>query len=135
MKELKRCSKCKIPKSIDEFHKRKTSKDGHDHYCKECSNASHRNKYNTDIEYKERMKRKNIKRSYMLSDNKLTELNKITHCQICNTQLIKRKCIDHNHITGNIRGILCTKCNNLLGQCNDSIEILSSAITYIKNNN
>lgn len=36
MCETKVCSKCKIEKLLDDFHKHKLSKDGHRHECKEC---------------------------------------------------------------------------------------------------
>ena len=39
--------------------------------------------------------------------------------------------VDHNHITGNVRGLLCTNCNMMLGLVDDSIEILRSAIEYL----
>tara|TARA_R110000823_G_scaffold296684_1_gene416695 strand:- start:75 stop:428 length:354 start_codon:yes stop_codon:yes gene_type:complete len=38
-------------------------------------------------------------------------------CDFCNVELIEgnygsnKKCLDHNHITGEIRGILCQMCN------------------------
>jgi len=41
---------------------------------------------------------------------------------------------DHNHFTNDIRGILCNKCNLLLGTCNDDINILKNAIKYIEDN-
>lgn len=40
-------------------------------------------------------------------------------------------CIDHDHATGLIRGVLCNKCNKILGQWKDSTEILQSAIAYL----
>lgn len=36
-------------------------------------------------------------------------------CAICNTEFIKRPHIDHDHITGKIRGLLCSVCNTGLG--------------------
>ena len=39
--------------------------------------------------------------------------------------------VDHNHITGNVRGLLCSNCNMMLGLVDDSIEILRSAIEYL----
>jgi len=40
--------------------------------------------------------------------------------------------IDHNHETKEKRGILCHKCNLLLGLCDESIQILENAITYLR---
>ncbi len=44
---------------------------------------------------------------------------------------IKRLSIDHNHNTGQIRGLLCGSCNTALGGFKDSIELLNLAITYL----
>lgn len=52
-------------------------------------------------------------------------------CKICNTILIKPH-LDHNHKTKQIRGILCQKCNLMIGHSQENIEILQSAIEYIK---
>jgi hypothetical protein len=40
--------------------------------------------------------------------------------------------VDHDHKTGAIRGLLCSDCNTGLGKFCDSIEILTSAISYLK---
>jgi hypothetical protein len=45
-----------------------------------------------------------------------------------------RLCVDHDHKTGRIRGLLCRRCNTLLGLCNDSKEILLSLIAYLGEN-
>jgi hypothetical protein len=48
---------------------------------------------------------------------------------------ICRLTIDHNHITKNVRGLLCHKCNNGLGNFVDNPEILLKAISYLKERN
>jgi uncharacterized C2H2 Zn-finger protein len=39
--------------------------------------------------------------------------------------------VDHNHKTGEIRGLLCSRCNQLLGYAQDSTRILRAAQRYL----
>lgn len=43
-------------------------------------------------------------------------------------------CINHSHLTGKVRGILCTSCNLLIGYASDSKNILESASNYLEKN-
>ena len=45
---------------------------------------------------------------------------------------IKPLAVDHCHSTGKIRGLLCHKCNVLLGKASDDVSILENAIKYLK---
>lgn len=40
--------------------------------------------------------------------------------------------LDHDHITGDIRGLLCRGCNTGLGQLGDTIEDLKRALAYLE---
>lgn len=40
--------------------------------------------------------------------------------------------VDHNHTTGKVRGLLCQRCNFLIGQARDNVRILRSAIRYLQ---
>ncbi len=42
-----------------------------------------------------------------------------------------RLCLDHDHDTGKIRGLLCHDCNSALGKFKDSIETLIFATIYL----
>lgn len=53
-------------------------------------------------------------------------------CAICGIYEPERGfCVDHNHATGEVRGILCNDCNVSLGGFRDSVEILKRAIEYL----
>ena len=39
--------------------------------------------------------------------------------------------VDHDHVTGKVRGLLCNNCNTMLGQAKDNIETLTKSIEYL----
>ena len=45
---------------------------------------------------------------------------------------IKYLSVDHNHATGELRGLVCYRCNTALGKFRDSIDVLKSAIEYLE---
>ena len=40
--------------------------------------------------------------------------------------------VDHDHVTGNIRALLCQQCNTALGMVNDSVETLLGLVGYLE---
>ena len=54
-------------------------------------------------------------------------------CCICGDLPVKKRhALDHCHLTGRIRGVLCVRCNTGLGMFKDDIRILELAIAYLK---
>lgn len=111
----KKCSKCLLFKSGEEFANNKTRIDGKESWCKSCRSFSVReNKYGmTEEEYKARF----------------TAQNGV--CKICGVGC-DNLCVDHCHATGKVRELLCSSCNLLLGNAQDNPNILASAILYLK---
>ncbi len=52
-------------------------------------------------------------------------------CQRHESNFKRRLAIDHDHESGNVRQLLCIKCNVIIGHTGDSIEILEAAIAYL----
>jgi len=86
------------------------------------------------------IRNRELKRKYGIS---LDEYNQLVEsqgdsCAICGTTdkgvargKFRYWSVDHNHATGEVRGLLCQKCNVLLGMAKDDISILEKAIEYL----
>lgn len=77
----------------------------------------------------------NLKTKYGISMNDYDELLRAQDfkCAICEETPIRRSlCVDHDHDTGAIRGLLCDSCNTGLGRFKDSPEALRKAADYLE---
>jgi hypothetical protein len=57
------------------------------------------------------------------------------YCPICRraTGKTKRLAVDHDHRTNEVRGLLCSTCNQILGHARDDINFFVRAMTYLDN--
>lgn len=55
----------------------------------------------------------------------------ICHCAQKMAQTTKMY-VDHSHITGKVRGLLCHKCNTGIGMLNDDLKTIENAVAYLK---
>jgi len=78
-------------------------------------------------------------RNYRMTDEEFNTLwlAQQGECAICYVSLTPRgrtktsACVDHNHETGAVRGLLCRPCNHGIGHLRDSPDILKSAAAYL----
>jgi hypothetical protein len=54
-------------------------------------------------------------------------------CKLCK-RIPTKPSVDHCHITGKVRGILCHKCNFALGLLDDNLYLVEEAVRYLKEN-
>jgi len=86
------------------------------------------------------MREYDLKKAYNIDVNKYNEMliKQNGECAICfrhHSTLTGRKkflCVDHDHNTREIRGLLCDKCNRGIGLFDDNKYLLMRAITYLK---
>jgi len=148
--EEKLCRRCGETKPLSEFHKDKQAKDGHYGYCKGCNKTKARAWYEKDPEHaKALMKQRRIDkpedyhRRNLLSKYGLTmeQYAKLLEqqggvCAICKGEETRAApvnlAVDHDHETGEVRGLLCSNCNRALGLFKDSAENLEKAARYLE---
>lgn len=108
---MKTCTNCRSEKALEDFHRCAKARDGRASWCRVCANGIARaaRKRNHTPEQKRRWQ---LKTRYGLTidayNAKLVEQDGV--CAICRGEM-KRPCVDHDHITGATRGILCHRCN------------------------
>lgn len=142
-KKLKRCGTCSAIKGISKFHLNGRSKNttgGFESSCKECRKNNKRTdrseKLSTDVMY-DRRKALWTKFRMTLEDYEVLLKEQNNQCAICKKGLNEVSPnrsffdVDHSHISGKIRGLLCRKCNLILGFAQDNKKILGEAISYL----
>jgi hypothetical protein len=103
-------------------------------FCNLCSNPDANQRGNRVNRSKERSHALSLMYLYGLTVdgyNKLLKKQK-GKCFICQQKPSNKKlCVDHDHETGEVRGLLCDKCNRGLGLFDDSVERLQRAVEYL----
>ncbi len=144
--ECARGGKLLPPKTCQECGKLVPRQDGGTaKLCRKCyrktpeqkAQARVRKKTPEQREYARTFQRKrSISKKYGLSQAQYEQML-VEHggfCGICREHpLGEHPTIDHCHVTGAVRGLLCSKCNTGLGLLSDSVETLKKAILYLEN--
>lgn len=118
---MKVCSKCKENKQTSDFYLRGDT-DKYRSNCKECISINSSTKWKEDKEFKQRgqlrSKKHAVKNLYGLTVDEYNNYMSMP-CGIC-FKYKKKMVIDHNHITGKVRGTLCGVCNSGIGMLQDN---------------
>ena len=112
------CRSCEAVLPLSEWTRRTTTKDGYACRCKVCMTADD--------------KRKHLARTYGISvadlDAMLAAQGGV--CAICLSAPAVH--VDHHHGTGQIRGVLCFRCNAAIGQLGDNPDVIRRAAAYVE---
>lgn len=130
--QTKVCRICETEKYMDEFHKSNVNSDGRDSRCKTCRKSMAAQRY-ADGPDRER----HLMKTYGITLVEYDELleSQAGGCAICGVssdKIGRRLAVDHDHSTDEVRGLLCTQCNTMLGQSGDRPEILRLGAQYLE---
>ncbi len=144
---MKLCCSCQTVKEVSlHFHKSSSSKDGRNAYCKPCQANYQRNYYKRPYVAAKNRKRcssavgkalalkSRLKLAFGLSleDYKQLLYKQNNVCAICERpDPRQRLSVDHSHITGKVRGLLCGNCNRSLGLIKDNLRTSIKMVGYI----
>lgn len=149
--ESKACLRCKITKTLAEFSSDKRRHDGLAVYCRPCvavKNLAQRTREQATVEGRE-IRRMRLRAAYVrkygmtVADFKDLEDRQGGTCAICERPETAAQtgpskdrprllAIDHDHVTNKIRGLLCHRCNVVLGLVGDDPDRLERAARYLR---
>ena len=143
--EHKQCTKCQQTKLLTEFHTVNKSSEKRRSICKLCHNAVYRSNYKKNPEkyreytksksYRPELKRKANLKTFGLTIQQYEEMlqNQNGVCAICLEECVsgRRLAVDHCHITGKVRQLLCRRCNQSMGKFNDDPVLLQKVVAYL----
>ena len=132
---LKTCSNCGKSKSLQDFHVSAKSSDGKASWCKHCALSIPRDRSNRVRRNSYEQKRKwQLMSRYKMTPEDVEKLctEQKNACAICLTCFSETGNfhVDHCHNTGEVRGLLCHRCNIRLGGWDDLVW-RSRAMTYL----
>jgi hypothetical protein len=131
MMETKACSSCEKEKPILAFYKSPHKKGTTRSTCKECDKASKKARYSPH-----KTRDINLRFLYGITTDEYNTLleEQGYRCAICAEEPKEGErplFVDHVHISGKVRGLLCAQCNFGLGHFKDNMQLLQNAIDYL----
>lgn len=137
MSHFKKCADCGEDLPQTSFAKSKKYTDGYHYRCRPCENLYTKEwRFNNKEKSSYFVWRSNIKRNFGITAEQYKEMfdRQEGKCAICekHQDILKRRlAVDHNHFTGEIRGLLCTYCNHrVVGRHRDG-NLLRKIADYV----
>lgn len=126
----KLCRKCQTWRPVEKFSADKSTACGLNYECRDCINSN-----------RVPQPGRHFKQRYGITLEEYTAMLNAQGglCAICNNPPSGGRnpnvlVVDHCHATGEVRALLCSPCNTMLGAAKDDIETLKQAISYLNRN-
>jgi len=119
------CRKCGDTKPLGRFR-------GPDHTCRDCRSAEGRRRRSQPAA-RRRARDARLRRLYgiTLAEFETLARRQRWRCRVCGQHV--PLVVDHDHESGDVRGLLCSSCNAGLGQFGEDPERLIAAAEYLRN--
>ena len=130
--EHTRCPACSQVKANAEFNRDASRSDGLTYSCKACISNARKGMGLANPEAHRKAARKNQLQKYGLTEEAYAAMvvSQGGCCLICGSP-VDRLHVDHDHSTGDVRGLLCQSCNHGLGNFKDRVDLLLRAADYL----
>ena len=127
------CATCGTEKPFAEFNKDSRKKYGIRYNCRLCERNRMKIYDSSDAGQKRMRVGRWKKQGIQITHDEYVEMYARLQgkCQICGVKL-SSLCVDHDHKTGKIRGLLCRPCNIGVSALGESEQVMSKAIEYLK---
>lgn len=112
----KRCAKCGDTKPPSEFSVYRAANDGLGRYCRECDSTVSRS------------------RRYGIPEDRVRLMAKRIACEACGNTFssTRHQHFDHRHSDGAVRGVLCFRCNGIVGDSLENPSVLRAVARYLE---
>lgn len=134
LNNMKLCTGCREYKILAQFNKCKKAKDGLKHQCKKCRNT-YLKQWGVKNPLKKREQKYKTRYGISIQDYNNILIKQNNSCAICKSTSPKIGSyfvVDHCHVTGKNRSLLCRNCNSALGLFEENTIFLQKAIEYIE---
>lgn len=130
----KPCSRCGQTKPFSEFNRHSKTKDGLRPDCRECQKKRDRELATPERRAAMAARIRDAAHGLVPGEYDLMLNAQAGGCAICGNGCKSGRslAVDHDHATGEIRGLLCANCNRSIGMMADSPERLRAAARYLE---